>query len=254
MKRKALVFGVICAFLMGFSQVLTANAQETVLISKLISGKELAKELRNPDSERIRAFGYLVEFDMAWRQLQNWMTVSPEARLNIMSKMKTDQEFLELVNDPTNLEEILLSQDFEFNQLEQGFSTTHRFFTKVIGWLQEGLDSLLPAHRQIMGESVELLRKVENPELFIQGYSQYKIDCFRTFHVYEFTRAWADRASVTLDQELIQEISTIGFATQEYILNETIDKESEEFKKTVSDYMAKLNAKIEELIQFIENL
>ncbi len=254
MKRKALVFGVVFAFLLGFGQVLAVNVQEKSPDFKLISAKELAKELRNPDSGRIRASGYLIELDIASSRFEDWMAVSSEVALNIIFKMDSDEEFLELRNNPVNFQEILLSQDFEFSQFEQGFSKLHKIFTKLVGWLQEGLDSSQSAHRQVMGESTELLRKIENPERFIQGYSQYQIDCFRAFYIYEFARAWAKMASVTLDQELTQEIPVIGAAMQAYILDETVDKNSEEFKKTFSDYMTKLNAKLEELIQFIEKL
>ena len=254
MKRKALTFGVIFILLMGFSQILTANTQETVLIRKLISAKEVAKELRDPDSERIKAFGYLVESDIASRQLQSWITVSAEVMLSVMFKMESDEEFLELMNNPVNFKEILFSQDFEFSKFEQEFTILQKFFTKIIIWLQESLDPSQPAHQQVLRESLDLLKKVLNPELFTQGYSQYKIDCFRTFYLYGFAQAWAEMTSVTLDKELVQEIAALGFTTQEYILDETVDKESEEFKKRVSDDMAKLNAKIEELIQFIEKL
>jgi len=257
MKKKALIFGVIFGFLMltlATSQVFANSVQEQQPTFKMISPQELAKELRNPNSERLKAWGYLIEFDMSASSLNNWLSSNPEILNKVKEMVEADQEMQDYLKEDVNVAAILLDQNFKSDEFNQEFDKLRKAYKKVILVVQQNLDSSQEEHVKESQRLAEFLKKLDDLDLFTtKGLLQYQADYSRAYYVYSFINLWARSNSVALDDTKVNEIIVVVQAIGQYLASNA-DKNSKEFQTTIAEYLKTLYEKIEELIKFIEFL
>lgn len=266
--KKAIILGIlVLGLVLGFGLAWLANAQEEQSKSKIISSKELLKELRDPDSKRLKAWEYLSELDIALTPIESWCNLDEKIMPKLIALFLTDPDMANYLgskiqeyesNEPS-LYENPLYQNFEYDKFEQTFSQARSVFKKIVIVIQESLDPSQEEHQKVLQESTELLKKLENPDLLLQQPSQLPYfpqysDHLRIYSSFEFIKLWAEQKSILLDKDMMQEICNAALAIERYAADNTVDHNSDEFKEKFAEYQKNLQEKFNKLIQFIETL
>lgn len=244
----------------AYFKKLLEEEQEKPSEFKLISPKELAKELRDPNSKRLKAWGYYSELAVALNSLESWIGLDEKIMLKIVASMQNDPEaadFVLAVNSGESDLKEMLYQNFEYDHFEQEFSKVRSVFRKIVTIVQENLNPAQEEHQKVLKESAELMKKLENPDLLItQGLLQYQVEFLQFAHALQFIQEWLEKSqdSISWDNNLFAETFVAWKAAHEYLRNEAIDKNSEEFQKTFAGHLKAIKEKLDELINFIETL
>lgn len=261
---KKFILGIlVLGLVLGFGQLWASNNQEEKSEFKLLSPKELVKELRDPDSKRLGAWKYLAALEVATTPVDGWLYLTGE---KIMPKLLSDPDVAKYLsikeesNEPSLYEKILC-QNFEYDKFEQDFHQALSVFKKIVIIIQENLDPSREEHQKALKDSTELIKKLENPDLLTtQGLLQHQVEFLQFVCAFQFIQEWLIKSedSISLDNKealepLFVETFVAGKAVQEY-LNKTIDKNSEEFQKTFAQYLKTFQEKLDKLIKFIETL
>lgn len=249
----------------AYFKKLLEKEQEKPSEFKLISPKELAKELRDPNSKRLKAWGYYSELAVALNSLESWIGLDEKIVLKIVASMQNDPEAADSVlavnSGESDLKEMLY-QNFEYDHFEQEFSKVRSVLRKIVTIVQENLNPAQEEHQKVLKESAELMKKLENPDLLTtQGLLQYQVEFLQFARAFQFIQEWLKKSEDSISYEdkeaissLFVETFTAGRTAGEYLADKSIDKNSEEFQKTFAGHLKAIKEKLDELINFIETL